>query len=218
MPGGLKISFQFQYGLDTTCFSHMTFKYSSGPPTPTQIQQVADSAHAGWVTNVKPVHHSSVALTNIVATDLSDPSTPQGLWAGSEVGTATGGVLPASTCVLINMKLARRYRGGHPRMYWPWGTDADLQGPQTWLPASITKFQTAFSGLSNKIASDSTWSSPLLANASISYYHQSTWHGDDQTGHYQVPTPRVPPLLEVATGFSYPVTLGSQRRRIRGRR
>jgi hypothetical protein len=132
--------------------------------------------------------------------DLSSVSSPIGQWVGSSNGSRLGGVLPAETALLINAHIARRYRGGKPRLYLPLGCQTDVLNPQSWSSSFLTAVATGFTNFFNAI-SGHTYGSLVITNAvNVSYY----------SAHTARPTPLVDPW----TGFTINAMPASQRRRM----
>jgi hypothetical protein len=78
--------------------------------------------------------------------------------------------LTANDCALLNIKIQRRYRGGKPRLYLPWGSDADVQDAQHWKSASITTFNSAILTHTNYVVGQ-TWAGGGFDHlVNVSYY------------------------------------------------
>lgn len=59
---------------------------------------------------------------SIEAIDLSSAMGASASVTFTAVGVRTGEFTPSSACVVSSWEIIRRYRGGHPRTYWPFGT------------------------------------------------------------------------------------------------
>jgi hypothetical protein len=192
------------------------FGYAGAAPSASDMQAIASSIRQAWQAGPLLSQGSFCTLTQVKVIDLSKPDSPVGINAGSFPGTAGGGQLPASTCVLITFSVARRYRGGKPRTYLPIGTDSDLQTPTAWLPASVTNFDTHWTTYSGQVGQISWAGGNISGLVNVSYYSGGTWvPREPPTGRtVRVPTPRHPPLKESLTGHAVSSTPGSQRRRL----
>jgi hypothetical protein len=161
-----------------------------------------------------PVTAADTSLTAVTATDLSDPAGPFSSHAQITAGTRSGGFLPASTCVLYNMQIKRRYRGGKPRIYVPAGTQPDLSNAQTWATAFLNQVNGALANLIGAgFTSISTWSTTSeLVN--VSYYHQ-VLVGPPPTPPVYVEQVRETPQIDPIVSRAAVSTVGTQRRRLR---
>ena len=129
---------------------------------------------------------------------------------------ATGAVLSGGTALLQNLQIARRYRGGKPRRYWPVMVAADLTTPQEWdittLATMTTEWQTSYLD----VLLGSSYSGTTLADeVNLSYYHGFTLVTNPITGRGKnVSTPRAVAIApDVITGFVLNSKPASQRRR-----
>lgn len=59
---------------------------------------------------------------SIEAIDLSSSTGASASVTFTATGTRAGDFAPASASVISSWEIIRRYRGGHPRTYWPFGT------------------------------------------------------------------------------------------------
>lgn len=218
VPNCLSITYKFTYGQDIDVISRIHATYAPATILQADInayaQAQATQASATWAS----VMHSSVTLTLVTVVDLNSATGLTGTSTSTVPGTATGAELTASTCVLANMHVARRYRGGKPRMYLPWGVAANLQDPQHWLPAALTNFNAALQNLLNRVVT-AQGSIAGLSLANVSYYQGSTAKivGDDPK--YQrgktIPTRRPGgPQVDVIGSATVNARPGTQRRRL----
>lgn len=215
VPGALRLRFHLTVGTDVTTGFHMFWSYSPQPPTGAQLNSLAAAARTSWQNNMVGVCPAAIILTQVDAIDLGSVTAPIGTASGPVTGTRTGNPLPASACMLVNMHIARRYRGGKPRYYIPCGVATDLATQQTWVAGFVTLFQTSFATFSGDIAANlHTWA-PTGQNISVSYYSGHQWKQDQNDNWHRVSTPRTTPVIDVASSFSYNPIVGSQRRRIR---
>lgn len=185
------------------------------PPTPAQAQAAADSAHSAWSTNFASMLQVLDSLETVKVTDLSSSTGPVGINATLVAGARAGGTNPASTCVLQNLTVARRYRGGKPRIYWPYGVNTDLSTAQAWTAGFITQMGTAWNGfISAVIGGLQSWATQARF-VTVSYYEGGEWKPDQNGNYHRVPTPRATPLVDAVVGGPFNVVPSTQRRRNR---
>lgn len=160
---------------------------------------LATAVRSAWVTNVIPLQASSLTLTDVVATDLSNDLGGEGTASGSTNGTAVGTALSSNVAITWSWKIANRYRGGHPRTYIAGCPQSAQTTPNTILASAVTSHAAAAAAIRTAIngvaIGGSTW---LLA--CLSYYKDKAL--------------RPEPVPRVITGVSVDSRLDSQRRRL----
>jgi hypothetical protein len=105
----------------------------------TFVQATASAATLRpWIHNMP----TTSFLEQITYEDLSSSSGASLTFPGLHLaGTNAGTPLPANNAVLVSHKIARRYRGGHPRHYMPFGQNTDTSDSQHWTNTFITNVQ-----------------------------------------------------------------------------
>jgi hypothetical protein len=179
----------------------MYVRYSGAAPLVIDLDSYAAGLTAAWVANLTPLQVNTVQLQEVIVTDLASDSGSIGISSGSVAGTRAGSILPGDAAVLINYKLHRRYRGGHPRSYLVAGAQADLNTHSTWTSGFIAEVEAAW------IA----WEAALL----VSY---GTFVPSFQANVSYVAggVPRLVPLVDIidTTETVVEAELASQKRRI----
>jgi hypothetical protein len=153
------------------------------------------------VTNLAPLISSAASMT---ATTIVDLTTTSGL-VGSNTNTAPGtgsatNNLPANVALVISEKIARRYRGGHPRMYLTGQLLINVSVQTNWTPAWVTTASTAAASWRTAINALSLTSMPTIQLVNLSYY----------TNHLLRPTPTV----DVVTAMAVHSRIDTMRRRL----
>jgi hypothetical protein len=157
----------------------------------------------------------SVSLLGIKIVDLTSDTASEGEFLTTHAGTRGSAFLGAGTAALVNMPISRRYRGGKPRSYWPFGVQGDLQTPNTWnssfLTAVLGGLETYLGGIEGIVEGSTT----LGTLVSISYYHGFTAVENPITGRTRdVPLVRTAAITpDVVTGLVPSTKVASQRRR-----
>lgn len=148
---------------------HLRF---TGPtPGQTDLNLLATALATAWGNNLKSLVNSNGSLTNTTVVDLSSVNglvaTDATTIAGTGLGTTA---LPASVALVCSFKIARRYRGGHPRMYLT-GQNSDKTSNQTnWLGTWITTATAGFNAWRVAINALTYTSMPTIALVNLSYY------------------------------------------------
>lgn len=215
-PGVVALDHRFTLGADQNVNSTLHFRYTGAAPDTTGLAALATAVQNQWVTSMQGHTPRAVTLNEIIARDLSDPVKPVGInsTASAGVGSASG-MGPASAALVIGYKIARRYRGGHPRGYWPLMTAGDLATPGSWSAASIADKQTAFEAYITGL-SGITSGAALGAQCSVSFYNGGAYvtvAGRKKPKY--VATLRDVPVVDNITVRTYATRVGSQRRRLK---
>lgn len=211
----LRVAFGHTYSINTSVLVRQYYEYSGAAPTPTQATTFAGSCASSWASHCAALAHESVYLTSVEVTDLSSPSSAQGIVAVSDQGSKTGHELTADACLVEALLIGRRYRGGHPRSYWPFGESEDLSYPQQWLGAFLTSCNTGLAALHSAIEGDGWSGAGTLQLVSVPYYKGFTVVTNPVTGRARnVPTVQATPVPDVVTGIVSRENVGSQRRRL----
>jgi hypothetical protein len=200
---------------DTDPAATTTFfvRYTGSAPSSATCVTLATDFAGFWANNLN-LFDTTTELSGCEVTDLTSPTSGQGLATTTYAGTEGGEQLSGGTCVVVNYAIARRYRGGKPRMYLPWGTGLALESRQAWtgdfLTAVLAAVQAAWTGIIGTEVAGCT----ISDHVNVSYY--SGFTVSDPGGGKRarnVPTLRTTPLVDTVTGNSVLSRPGSQRRR-----
>lgn len=216
VPGVVKTTLTWKVGSDTSAQNVLHFRYTGGA-TGADLAAGATTIAAGLagLAALAAVMGTHVTLESITLTDLASMAEPHGEADIGLVGTETGEPLPSGSAVLMNFLIARRYRGGKPRAYLPFGTALDLNASNKFISASLTNFLDAYGNLNTTITDDS---GPvgITNQCNVGYFSGYTL-GPAQPGGFRkkIPTPLGAPHNDLITGFVPSQNVGSQRRRNR---
>lgn len=105
------------------------------------------SIGTAWANAIAPVSCSNVVLSEVTVTDLTSSTSAQGAQNVSHTGTQTGtSTFPTSACWVQSLTTVFRYRGGHPRIYWPYTSSAALINNSTFGSTTLGVLGTAATG------------------------------------------------------------------------
>lgn len=119
------------------------YSFSGTIPAPLSFVTACATAVAAEVVTQNLMWDAFTTYMGCEVIDLSNDTGYSYIQVEDEVGTRSGLPLPANAAVLATFPIGRRYRGGHPRVYWPWGTGEDVDTKQLWESGSVGAFQTA---------------------------------------------------------------------------
>jgi hypothetical protein len=211
----LRCSLQFTVGTDANVFTRFHVQYSGGAPTNAEAATFAAAIATAFGSDLKSLMSDSLELTTVYVEDLTSDTAATGEDAPATDGTRSGTALPAATCLVAAYNVGRRYRGGHPRGYWPFGVAADLQTEQTWTAAFTTACGTGFGSFFTAIDAAGWSGAGTLTHVNVSYYSGFTAVTNPITGRTRdVPKYRVGgPVIDDIVTVTPRTELGSQRRR-----
>jgi hypothetical protein len=215
VANGLKCDLGYSIGDDTHALTRLHFLSSGGPPSGATLGTLAVDIANDWSTDLRAIFSSAVALTSVTLTDISSTSGAQGAWTGSQAGTRAGSAVPANVCVLMHHNIARRYRGGKPRSYVPFGVTGDLASPQTWGGAFTGNILTSWAAFIAHILAHVVSGYQLMSFVNVSYYSGFTNvpYGSP-TKYRRIPTLRAGgPITDQITSSTPESRVASQRRR-----
>jgi hypothetical protein len=199
VTGVVRFDLQFTVGEDANVRSHFDMAASGGPFTTANLNAAAAQAVTSFGNNLKTVVGPNAFFSGAFCTDLSNPAAPQGFASGSVTGTGGTGPMTAETCTLINFKIARRYRGGHPRIYLPSAGQSQLLDSQKWLAAYVTASSGSWASFITQM--QSFGGPPTLGQqVAVSYYLGGALRGT--------------PVVDPVTAAICNTKPGSQRRRM----
>lgn len=187
--------------------------YAGAAPTAGNCVTLAGDIEAAWVTNMAPVTLEDFALTEVDVLDIASTSGASGQWSGSEGGTRSGSFIPSSVAVNIEFQIARRYRGGKPKIYLPPGAQGDLGDQGHWSNTYKTAVQTAIDAFFAAVTALSVGAVGALGHVNLSYYNGFKNITNSSGRERAVPTYRDSALLDSITGYSVKQEVSSQRRR-----
>lgn len=156
---------------DTAWLNIFHVQYSGGAPSSTDLVNWLVLCQTVFETAYQAEMSADNELTELTATDLTDPSAASASHTFSAFGVRSGDFNPANVAVCIGLKIARRYRGGHPRKYLSWGTSGTFAtgSVKDWDPGFITDCEAKFTALLNGIIGLTEGSTTFATNVSVSY-------------------------------------------------
>ncbi len=211
----IRLDFQFQLTANVLALSRQFWHYSGTAPTPSDILVFADNAVASFAGTCVNDFASDFTFLGCEATDLSSPSSAQAISPVTVAGGNGGSVLAQDICFVCAYQIGRRYRGGHPRGYWPFGTDNDVGTETTWDPTSVDQWVSDLASTAAGIAAGGWSGAGTITQVSVSYFHGFTVVTSPTTGRARnVPTLRAVPVQDAVVNYEGRLIYGNQRRRL----
>jgi len=218
-PNILKIGLRWLDTAGNVAQNRQYWIYSGVAPTPAVCSQIAQDCYGFAVTNLIPLASSDWSLEEVTVTDLSSSTAGAGSYSAATPGTRIGAPLPADAAFMTNEKIARRYRGGKPRTYWPFGTGPDVGNPGFWNTVSLGQLNSGVGAYNAAVQAETSSGTILGQEYSVSFYEGFTAVTNPITGRTRdVPKVRSAAVLDPIIARAGNPRIASQRRRtgIRG--
>lgn len=210
----LRIALIGKYDNDVDVVNRVYISVTGGTP-PVSLNTMCSTIAGNWNTDLAAQAGVHFTLTEVDAEDLTSSTSPVGAITTSHIGTRSGGPLTGATCALLRFHIGRRYRGGHPRIYLPYGTDTDLTDVQTWTTAFLSGLTTAWTTFIGHVisAANTAYAVGVAAHINVSYYEGFTNITYPSGRIYPRPTLRTTPLQDDVLSYTANPKIASQRRR-----
>jgi hypothetical protein len=189
--------------------------YAGTPPNTAELTTFCNAVTAGWSAGPKQKTSSGVSMGPTFCEDLGSTSGAIATGSTAVAGVDGHAMATAAAATVVNFHLARRYRGGKPKMFTTMGTAFDMADANTWGGAFLTAALIDWNIFINAVIA-ATWAGAVsLTHVNVSYYSGFSVVTNPITGRARnVPTLRATPLVDPIVGYSVNPTIGSQRRRL----
>jgi hypothetical protein len=204
------------YALQGTphCLNRIYLHYTGTPPTSLDLGGFCNAVTAAWATNLRSLFGPQMTFGPPNAEDLGSSSGASGAGSGTSTGSRTGLAIAAGSSINVRFLIARRYRGGKPKVYLSAGEAADVVAGNLWSGAMVTATATGWQAFMSAILPTPWTGAGTVSHVNVSYYNGFTVVTNPVTGRARnVPTLRGTPLVDTITGYSVDPQMGSQRRR-----
>jgi hypothetical protein len=128
-------------------------------------------------------------------------------------GTNAGTPTPAQVATNVEFNIARRYRGGKPRMFLPPPAISNQADSSHWSSAFVTGVNTDVAAFFAAINALAVGSMGALTHVNLSYYKGFTNITNSSGRERAAPTYRPLALVDPISGYSTKFEMGSQKRR-----
>lgn len=194
--------------------SRFYLSYAGSAPTASNCSTIGTDIANAWNTDIAPVVYQLVTLTEVDVLDIASNSGAFGTVSVSHPGQMSAGTLVANAATNVEFDLARRYRGGKPRMFLPPPDDTALASLDKYTSGFVSSVNAAVSAFFTAVEAISVGAVGALQHVNVSYYQGFT-NVTNSSGRtraapkYRTPTAKV----DQVTGYACKAVVGSQRRR-----
>jgi hypothetical protein len=147
------------------------FAFTGGPPTTAELIDIANDFMTAYDTHGKSLTASEVVLDSVDLTDLTSPTSAVGESTHSTIaGTRGDSDNPSPLCATTIYGVSRRFRGGHPKSYWPFGVSGDLGSYNRWSSGFITAVDAGVQALITECLTSTHGGVAITDWVCVSYY------------------------------------------------
>jgi len=203
----------WSYGGGTELGCRLFLKYTGGPPSPSDCDSIAADIEAAYVAHLAALVSQYIDLVEVDVLDIASYAGSSGAWDGSTAGLRDGPTLPKQIAFNLQYLISRRYRGGKPKGYWPFGINSDQADPATFSSGLVSAVGTAFPAFVTALASIVEGTTAIGGHVNLSYKHLFTNVANSSGREHAVPTYRATALHDDITGYRGHAEMSSQRRR-----
>lgn len=197
----------------TLAGSRFYLSYSGSAPSGANCTTLAGDINSAWGSHILGLVNVDVSLTEVDVLDIATDSGLSGQNTTLVTGTRSGTAMPIQTAMDVEFGIARRYRGGKPRMYWPPGVTSDIDTTSMWSSAFVSSWTTDVEAFFSEIEGLSIGSMGTLQHVNLSYYQGFQNFTTPSGRERAVPKYRTTALHDNITGYFPKQLMGSQRRR-----
>lgn len=214
-PGNvIRAQLQWNGGGSTGFGTRWYMTYTGGPPSAANLTTLNGAIATQFVSHLQSLISSSYTMDLVTTTDLSSSTGAEVADASSNTGTRTGGATPLNSCTVVDYVINRRYRGGKPRGYWPFGTMTDLGTEQTWGSSFLTLVNTDFGAFMAGVLGTTGIGVTLVNHVNVSFYSGFTNYTGSGGRAKVRANVRATPLVDTVQTHNAREIIGSQRRRL----
>jgi hypothetical protein len=187
--------------------------YSGSAPSGANCTTLAGDIATAWGAHLNSLLSANALFNEVDVLDIATDSGFSGQAAPATAGGRSGTSLPAQVAANIEYGIARRYRGGKPRSYFPFGVDADMANVAQWTTDFVDEETTDIEAFFTAVEALSVGSMGTLKHVNLSYYKGYTNVEIPGQRARAIPTYRATALHDDITGYFPKRELSSQRRR-----
>jgi hypothetical protein len=214
VPAVIRLSIRQTLSEDLDVINRLFVHYTGTAPNTSQLVTFAQAVGTAWAARLFANLSHELVGVGVTATDLSSASSPEVDVPFTGSGASVVASTPAGTAFVISHKMARRYRGGHPRTYIAGLPNDQMADAQTWTTTLINALRTDFSNFIADVAAAGWTGAGVIDPVNVSYYAGFTNHTYPSGRVRPIPNLRPGgPLVDLITDHLPNARVASQRRR-----
>ena len=198
---------------DGDIINRIFLRYSGTAPTDADLVTMAGVVATNWASYMAAIYVTNMHLIDTLLEDLTSATGATGFATSDVPGAITNPPLSSGVATVIQLKISRRYRGGHPRVYLASGGADDLSSQDQWSSDYLAACTSAWGDFTGAVFTDGWSGAGTIDHVNVSYYAGYTNHTFPSGRVRPIPTPRGTPLIDPVIAFSVNPRPASQRRR-----
>lgn len=187
--------------------------YTGSAPTGANCITLATDIATAYQAHIAPMVYAGTALTEVDVLDIATETGSSGTVSVDYAGGDSGSILPNNVAINVEFDIARRYRGGKPRIFWPTASAAQLASGDKWTSGFIAACNTNTAAFFSAIEALTVGSMGTLQHVNLSYYKGFTNITNSSGRERAAPKYRDTALHDPVLGYATKAVVGSQRRR-----
>lgn len=214
VPNVVQANLLFYVGNDIEAMVRTFIAYTGSAPTSAAATALAADVQGQMAAHFPAIMPGTWGSRGCEITDLSSPTGGQGEHLANVAGTHAGNANPPSAALVYNLQIGRRYRGGKPRNFWPFGVNGDIDASGQWDATNIAVYTTALNAFWTAVNGQTSGGCVLGGQVNVSYYlgYTNQAYGTP-TKYRRIPTLRAVPVVDPVVSRSASLIVGSVRRR-----
>jgi hypothetical protein len=187
--------------------------YTGSAPSGANCTTLAGDVATAWAAHLNSLLSENALFNEVDVLDIATDSGFSGQSNPAAAGARAGTSLPAQVATNVEYGISRRYRGGKPRCYFPFGVDGDMLDVAHWGTSYISAVNSGVAAFFAALEALSVGSMGTLQHVNLSYYKGYTNVEIPGQRARTIPTYRSVALHDNITGYFCKGELSSQRRR-----
>lgn len=188
--------------------------YTGTPPTVADLTTIGAFLKTAADADLPDLMFETNYLTGYILEDLSSNVGAVATIADNTQGGLTGLPVPAGAAMVSSYEISKRYRGGHPRSYWPLGYASSLASADLWDSTFVAGCQSAIPAVVESMNGESAGSVTITNQVAVNYYSGFTAVENPLTHRYRnVPTLLATPNVYDVESIVARDYVGSMRKR-----
>jgi hypothetical protein len=202
-------------GSDLTMGSRFYLAYTdASQPSIADLNTMATFIRTQWGISLAGQMSNQGLLEQVIIDDVANATGNQGVDSTSVAGTRAGNPVDQQSCLQLNFKIGRHYRGGKPKCFLPWGIQSDASGAATWTAAFASGAATQWAAFITAINGHTSGGLTAGAQVSVSYFHGPKSNTNPSVwSRKNVPNPRGTPVVDSVIGVTGARIIVTLRRR-----
>jgi hypothetical protein len=188
------------------------FTFSGGPAIPADMNTLAGHVVTSWGSHMGTFMNLQTIMNLVQTTDLTSSTGSIGAAIASVAGSDSTNPAPNNAAMVIKKRIARRYRGGHPKTFLLPQGDNQLFDGDSWKSTYVTNVKLGYDAFITGLLT-THGAITLIGEVIVSYYSGFTNVTMPSGRTKSKPTLRPVPLVDGVVSTSAEQKVGSQRRR-----